>query len=514
MNALRHLLLPLLLILLTGSCYRQASGNLTAVAEPEPFTFTILQLNDVYEIAPLEGGRVGGLARVGGLLRQLEQEDPHTIAVMAGDFLSPSFMSNLKLDDGRPIAGLQMVETLNAMGLDYATFGNHEFDLKDSVILRERLDASTFTYLSSNARRRTGDGGVPFTQDGQPVPDYAVHTFRNEDGRQLRVALVGTVLPFNEQEYVTYLPVEQAFRRAVNEARAEADLVLGLTHLSIDGDMALAAAVPGLPLLMGGHEHEHLSRWVVSSAITKADANAKTVYVHRFTFYPQSNTTELRSELVAVTAELPEHPATRAVVDRWQQRVTDLVGKMGYDPDRVLMHTDVPLEGKEAVVRNRQTNYGQLALQAVEAAWPGADAYLINSGSLRLDDNLQGAVTEYDVLRSFPFGGPVVMTSLSGEELQRVMQAGTLTNKGEGGYLQYRGVGPAEDGGWQVGGKPLQPEQSYTVVWPEFVAKGREAHLDFVGSLPFKRADELRMGKQSVRNDIRDLLIAYMAMQQ
>ena len=85
--------LLLLVVLLFSACAgtKQSTQNSAA----KPFEFTILQLNDVYEIAPLEGGKVGGMARVATLLRQLEAENPNTIAVLSGDFLSPSFMGTL-----------------------------------------------------------------------------------------------------------------------------------------------------------------------------------------------------------------------------------------------------------------------------------------------------------------------------------------------------------------------------------------------------------------------------------
>ena len=52
-----------------------------------PFEFIVLQLNDVYEISPLEGGNAGGLARVAALRQQLLQENPNTLTVLAGDFM-------------------------------------------------------------------------------------------------------------------------------------------------------------------------------------------------------------------------------------------------------------------------------------------------------------------------------------------------------------------------------------------------------------------------------------------
>ena len=107
-----------------------------ATFQPDGSSFIVLQINDVYEISPLDRGRVGGMARFAAVLRRLEAENPNTIAVIAGDFLSPSLISSLsRRVDGREvrIAGEQMVDVLNAAGLDYATFGNHEFDVFRSV---------------------------------------------------------------------------------------------------------------------------------------------------------------------------------------------------------------------------------------------------------------------------------------------------------------------------------------------------------------------------------------------
>ena len=92
---------------------------------------TFLQINDVYEIAPLAGGKEGGVARVATLKKQYLQKNPNTFLVIAGDFLSPSVYNSLQYN-GKAIRGKQMVESLNAAGLDLAVFGNLDFDIKES----------------------------------------------------------------------------------------------------------------------------------------------------------------------------------------------------------------------------------------------------------------------------------------------------------------------------------------------------------------------------------------------
>ena len=97
----------------------------------------------------------GGLARVATLVRELRGQSPHTLFALAGDTLSPSLLSTLR-------RGAQMIEGWNAVGLDVATFGNHEFDFGADV-LALRVRESHFPWLSANVLdRATGltFGGV------------------------------------------------------------------------------------------------------------------------------------------------------------------------------------------------------------------------------------------------------------------------------------------------------------------------------------------------------------------
>jgi len=52
--------------------------------------WTFLQMNDVYELIPLSGGKKGGLARVATIRKLLLKENPNTITFLAGDVVSPS----------------------------------------------------------------------------------------------------------------------------------------------------------------------------------------------------------------------------------------------------------------------------------------------------------------------------------------------------------------------------------------------------------------------------------------
>ena len=44
-----------------------------------------VQINDVYEIAPVSGGKEGGVARVATIKKEYKAKNPNTFLVIAGD---------------------------------------------------------------------------------------------------------------------------------------------------------------------------------------------------------------------------------------------------------------------------------------------------------------------------------------------------------------------------------------------------------------------------------------------
>src|SRR5262245_52668938 len=117
-------------------------------------TFTILHFNDVYEITPGDAGRAGGLARVGGFRARLKAGDPTLLTTLGGDFVSPSALGTARVN-GEQLRGRQMVAVLNIVGVDWATFGNHEFDVPEAA-LRARLAEARFKMVSSNVTDASG----------------------------------------------------------------------------------------------------------------------------------------------------------------------------------------------------------------------------------------------------------------------------------------------------------------------------------------------------------------------
>ncbi len=457
----------------SGGGAARASGGPASAAPPARSAVvevTVLHLNDVYEITPVEGGQAGGLARVAGLRRQLLAQDPNLITVLAGDFLSPSALGTARVD-GERLAGKQMVAVLNALGLDAAALGNHEFDVSEEAFA-SRVAEGAFAYVSANAVR----------PDGSSFPGVAprlVVPVAVAPGDTVRVGLASVVLPSNRKPWVRYLDADSTLRAEVARLDAEADVVIALTHQAFADDVAAAATIPGLDAVLGGHEHENVRayRGPRLVPVLKADGNARTVYVHRIALDRATGAVTVASELVPITPATPEDPSTAAVVSEWVEAATAGFRADGFEPDRVAVTTTEALDGRESTIRTRPARLGALIAQSFREA-AGAEVGLFNGGSVRVDDVLPaGPFTEYDAIRVLPFGGEVVTVRIPGALLARVLDQG-LANAGTGGFLQTDNVG-REGAAWTVAGEPIDPARLYVVATSDFLVSGRETGLDY-----------------------------------
>ena len=104
------------------------------------------------------------------------KENPNTIFTLGGDTLSPSV-------ETRTYKGAQMIDAWNAVGIDYAVFGNHEFDMKTDVLL-ERMKESSFQWLGAN---------VFDTRSNKIFADTPPFVIREIGG--VKIGIIGLLLP-------------------------------------------------------------------------------------------------------------------------------------------------------------------------------------------------------------------------------------------------------------------------------------------------------------------------------
>jgi 2',3'-cyclic-nucleotide 2'-phosphodiesterase (5'-nucleotidase family) len=469
----------------------------------------LLQINDVYEIAPLSGGKEGGMARVATLKKAYLQKNPNTFLVIAGDFLSPSVYNSLQYE-GKAIRGKQMIEAMNAAGMDFAIFGNHEFDIKEGE-LQDRINESNFQWISSNAFHKTSTGIVPFKYRNTTVPKSYILNVKDADGTTAKIGLFGLVLPFNKADYVSYTLGLDAAKEMYNQLKDSVDAVVAFTHESMMEDEALAKELPGLAAIIGGHEHDQHFEKVGKVYITKALSNAKSAYLINLRINKKKHSFNVTPKLEKIDESVAIDSATDVVVQKWQGIAEKNFGSLGFDAKKILMTSGVPLDGREAEIRTHPTDLTKLIVAAVASSVPNADAIIVNSGSIRVDDVLQMPLTEYDVLRTLPFGGGIREVDMKGTLLVKVLEQGKK-NAGTGGYLVHNENLVNANDKWLLNNTLIDPAKVYHVAVTDFLLTGKESNLDYLNptNVDIVKVYEAATSQSDPRSDIRLAVVKYL----
>ncbi|MGZ3938309.1 MAG: bifunctional metallophosphatase/5'-nucleotidase [Flavisolibacter sp.] len=498
-----------LLGFIISSC---SSSRKSTSRDDGKISVNFVQINDVYEIAPLSGGKEGGMARVATLKKKYLQKNPNTFLVIAGDFVSPSVYNSLQYE-GKAIRGKQMIQAMNAAGMDFAIFGNHEFDLKEGE-LQDRINESNFQWISSNAFRKTATGVVPFSYRNTTVPRSYVLNVKDADGTTAKIGLFGLVLPFNKADYVSYTLALDVAKEMYNRLKDSVDAVVAFTHESMAEDEALAKELPELAAIIGGHEHDQHFEKVGKVFITKALSNAKSAYVINLRMNKKKHSVSVTPKLEKINESVVMDSATDAVVQKWQGIAERNYSSLGFDAKKVLMTNGAPLDGREAEIRSHPTDLTKLIVSAIASAVPRADAVIVNSGSIRVDDVLQMPLTEYDVLRTLPFGGAIKEVDMKGSLLVKVLEQGKK-NAGTGGYLLHNENLVNANDQWLLNNIFIDPAKAYHVAVTDFLLTGKESNLDYLNptNVDIIKVYDATTSQSDPRSDIRLAVVKYLEKQ-
>lgn len=456
---MRHLLA--VLTLFAAGCASQLSQPATR--------FKILQINDVYKIEGLEGGQVGGMARVRTLRKLLESDGTRVLVMHGGDALFPSVMS--KYLEAKPILDVMNLLDGDAAKFDswmFAGLGNHELDKGDDRILMARLNESQFLWVATNTDYcKSATECVPLATVSEPVAE----TVRINVGN-LRVGIIGLLYPL-QKPYARVTDVIPAARDAYRALADHTDIVIAITHQDMGDDVRLVQELPGLDAVIGGHDHLFTQQQVGSTWITKADADAKSAIVWDITV--DRNAVKATPLRVVLDATMPKDPDVDARVQHWMAKLSEALGG-----NETLGNTEDLLEGVEPAVRGRETALGNL-LTDVARERMGTDVAILNGGSIRINDNIPtGPITKYDMEGIFYYTNSLVAVRVTGQQLLDMLRNSvSRVDAGDGRFLQVSGLRfkySKRDGAFtvdpadvQIGGKPLDLNATYSLSTIDYV---------------------------------------------
>ncbi|MCB9778381.1 MAG: bifunctional metallophosphatase/5'-nucleotidase [Alphaproteobacteria bacterium] len=462
-----------------------ASLDAPAAVPLGPGRLVIAHTNDIhahYEPEPaswLDGEpALGGFVAIDSWVRSLERQHgaDAVLYLDAGDVLSGTPLMEI---EARGIQGGAMLDLFEAVGVDAWVPGNHEFDRGFDHAAAFVADSRT-PVVSANLRAPCSTralGCAPALAGSQPWEIFEVNG--------LKVGVFGLTTSglshLTDADTMARLAVldhAEAAAQAVAALEPQVDLVVALTHIGLDSDRALAEAVPGIDLIVGGHSHTRMqaAERVGDTWIVQAGAYGRLLGVAEVQTDGEGGIAHLQwqaQELWPDALPLAPDPDVVRLVDGYSRAV-----------DAVF---DVTVGTAEtALVRSHgdESPLGRWASDVVRLA-AGSDVGIYNAGGIRADLPA-GRLTRRDLYEIFPFGNEVVTFDVTGQELIGILlSAAAAEADGGRGAMQLSGLqlrwrvrmGAPELVEVQVGGQPLDLRRTYSVATNSFVATQWQRNL-------------------------------------
>lgn len=455
----------------------------------------ILHLNDFHSKheGVTEGGStcradrpcLGGAARLGGAVREARAaagaEGRPALLLDAGDqFMGSLFYTHHK---GAAEAAVQRAVGTAAMAL-----GNHEFDHGPENLARY-LARLPFPALSANL----GTANEPALRDR-----VIASTVLDAGGTRVGViGLTTSATPTSSSPGPNLRfgdPFEAADRAAFALRRDGVRTIVVLSHLGLPEDQRLAAEVPGVDVIVGGHTHLLLANGLPGAVgphpltVAGRDRDVRIVqamchgrYLGRLDLdlAPDGHVASHAGTVRPVDASVAEDPAVAAIVAEYAAPL----GEMRRRPVGQALAAF-----PDAACRTGECALGNLVAEAMLAAGHGADAALFNGGGLRAGLPA-GAVTLGDVLAMLPFSNTMATMTIRGGALRAALENGVSRLPTPAGrFPQVAGMrltlDPEAPAGRRVrevtvGGAPLEDDRAYRVVTNDFMRRGGDGYAMF-----------------------------------
>ena len=289
-------------------------------------TITILHLNDTHStLAPLSprdeflNGKQGGIARATSVITSERGLEPDLLLLHAGDISVGDLFFNY---------GFQVPELtwMNMMGFDAMAVGNHEFDLTPAVLLGSLQNVFPLTYDAFPLL------GANINAGAVPDLDAYISDYTTKMIGTLKVGIFGLLTPeTNILSQPAPVVIEDDISEIMNIAGANAyllrnvegcDVVILLSHLGVEFDMAIASLVPGIDVIIGGHDHYNYSEPIPvpnpnSGTTWIAQAGSNYMFIGKLKLDVSLDGTVSLNEysLIHLDENVPEEPSVKAFVD-------------------------------------------------------------------------------------------------------------------------------------------------------------------------------------------------------
>ncbi len=443
------------------------------------------------DFPPVIGGG-GSAANLITTYRKIAEEKKWGILLLdQGDMFQGTLL-------GTRTAGDAVIDYMNYIRYDFATFGNHDFDMgKENVIkLSEKAE---FPFLAANiVNKSTGE-----------IADF-VKPYIVKEVRGIKIGIFGlatrSTIAMSYPKHIEgldFLPEIPVARKYVKILREEegCDFVILSSHSWLDYwpeegyknllkgkkegkdfDKATATCieiahfVPGIDLMFGGHVHKgHDKPWVEPdnhTLIIQSYANSSSALGHINLYFDRKNRSFVGYDFdndkgAMLTLFLDEFWPDKEIFNRIAERQKEV--EKGFDD--IIGNNEGPLTRGAG-----ESTMGNLVVDAMMEEVK-ADLAMSNYGGIRAEMK-SGAVTQRDVFKVMPFDNKIVVMKVNGAFIKNLIEervAGNSTGMLVAG-LRVSVDKNLPDGervtSLEIGGEPYDADKVYSLAISDYLAEG------------------------------------------
>ncbi|MBR7172906.1 MAG: bifunctional metallophosphatase/5'-nucleotidase [Clostridia bacterium] len=386
-------------------------------------------------------------------VKQYLSENNHVLLVDDGDAIQGEPIGTMTTGEG-------IIDIMNAVGYDIAIPGNHEFDYGMDRFL-ELTKKANYPYISCN-----------FNKGGELV--FAPYTIKEFDG--VKIAFVGATTPMtlrsstpkyfmDEDGNFIYgflqdndgTALYEAVQKAVDDARAEgASYVFLMAHLGNETECSpwtyseVIANTNGIDAMLDGHSHDTDQVVMLNKdgkEVVRSGCGTKLANIGVVTLATDG---KISSRLYSWDADVAA-PALLGLNNAGSAAVAQASEVLNEKLQQVVASTTVDLTINDPVattddakpvriIRNTETNLGDLCADAYLDQSGEADIALVNGGGIRVSIK-KGDITLNDILKVHPFGNSLTVIEATGQQVLDALEWSVHSLPGEfGGFDHVAGL--------------------------------------------------------------------------
>lgn len=411
-------------------------ANCTALSAQEK-AVKILYFNDAHEpdMVSTEGGLLGGVSRMKSVVDSIRQSSPDALLLFGGDLGGGTLA-------GKLYRGSIMVDFLSEIEVDYANYGQHDFDygLDNTQALTRR---SKFTWISSNTLTTEGspiDGSVPFVIHRIGSTSIGI------------IGLVDKVDTSSPRSGITQRDIMDCAKNAIGHLSG-VDYIIAITQMNSKLNEQLLRECPQIDLILGEETSQYITNvhFVGDKMIIDGCGNMGHLV-------EVSLRGEQGSQAISV------HPISTAVkpderLERRVQAINDeIASRLG-----VRLGT-LPLDH----IRTRH-QIGEMVAGIFREHY-GTDMALVQSGGIRADLT-DGDITLRDIYSILPYENRIIPVRLPGRSIRRLIEK-AVNDGADAALAGVEVTSSDEELIIYVNGVRLDDSRDYTIALSEYVTSG------------------------------------------